>query len=134
MGEVSLFRLYLLRAMYLLLVVGIALNFWPHVIYHTDAYAEKYGAQICLLAGIGALAAFGIRYPLQMLPILLFEFFWKATWMVAIALPLWLSHKTYAGMNDDVFAIGLGVVLCPIVIPWRYFYAHYIVKPGNRWR
>ncbi|MBL6940187.1 MAG: hypothetical protein ISR49_20340 [Alphaproteobacteria bacterium] len=53
------------------------------------------------------MAAVGLRYPLQMLPILLFEFFWKATWVIAIALPLWTAHQTYPGMNDDLFAIGL---------------------------
>lgn len=134
MAEVSLFRLYLLRAFYLFMAVGIALSFWPAVIEHTSAYAEKHGVQICLLAAIGAMAALGIRYPLQMLPILFFEFFWKTTWVIAMALPLWLAHQTYAGMSDDVFAIGMGVVLCPIVIPWRYVFANYIAKPGNRWR
>jgi hypothetical protein len=120
--------------MYLFMAVGIGLNFWPHVIHHTDEYAVKNGAQICLLAGIGAMAAVGLRYPLQMLPILFFEFFWKATWMIAMALPLWAAHQTYPGMSEDLFAIGLGVVLCPIVIPWGYVFATYIAKPGDRWR
>jgi hypothetical protein len=134
MTGVSLFRLYLMRALYLLLVVGIGLNFWPHVIWHTRDYAAKNGAEICLLASIGALSLLGLRYPLQMLPILLFEFFWKTLWLVAMALPLWLAHQTYPGMSDDVFAIGLGVVLCPIVIPWHYVFANYILRPGDRWR
>jgi hypothetical protein len=134
LAEISLFRLYLLRAMYLLMAVGIGLNFWPHVIHHTNEYAAKNGAEICLLAGIGAMAAVGLRYPLQMLPILFFEFFWKATWMIAMALPLWAAHQTYPGMSEDLFAIGAGVVLCPIVIPWGYVFATYIKRPGDRWR
>ena len=134
MAQVSLLRLYLLRAMYLLLAVGIGFAFWPHVIHHTNAYAGRYGAQICLLAAIGAMALIGLRYPLQMLPILLFEFFWKATWMIAMAGPLWAAHQTYPGMREDVFAIAMGVVLCPIVIPWPYVFANYIAKPGDRWR
>jgi hypothetical protein len=105
MTQVSLFRLYVLN-----------------------------GAQICLLAGIGAMAALGVRYPLQMLPILLFELFWKLTWLIAMAVPLWATHQTYPHMSDDVFAIGMGVVLCPLVIPWRYVFANYVVKPADRWR
>jgi hypothetical protein len=134
MAGVSLFRLYLMRALYLLLAVGIGLNFWPHVIWHTREYAEKNGAEICLLAGVGALSILGLRYPLQMLPILLFEFFWKATWVIAVAIPLWAAHQTYPGMADDTFAIGMGVVLCPIAIPWRFVFENYIRKPGDRWR
>ena len=132
-SEVSLFRLYLLRAMYLLMVVGIANGFWPHVIHHTNAYVENNGALICLLSSIGVFAAIGIRYPLAMLPILLFEFFWKALWFVSMATPLWLAHQSYPGMSGDVFAVGLGVVLCPLVIPWPYVLAHYLAARGDRW-
>ncbi|MGH6890428.1 MAG: hypothetical protein ACREHF_14755 [Rhizomicrobium sp.] len=134
MAEVSLIRLYVLRAMYLLLAVGIGAMFWPHVVYHTSDYAAKNGAQMCLLAGVGALSVLGLRYPVKMLPVLLYEFFWKATWLIAMALPLWTAHRTYPGMSGDVFAIGAGVVLCAIVIPWPWVFANYVLKPGDRWR
>src|SRR5215469_1554669 len=117
-SQVPLFRLYLLRAMYLLMAVGIALTFWPDVIHHTSAWVPRHGVGYSLLAGIGALSFVGLRYPLQMLPILVFEFFWKTTWMIAMALPLLIAHESYPGMSDDLFAVGLGVVLCPIAIPW----------------
>ena len=41
MNEVSLFRLYLLRALYLFIVVGIAIFRWPEVIQQV-IYQEKY--------------------------------------------------------------------------------------------
>jgi hypothetical protein len=28
----------------------------------------------------------------------------------------------------------IGIVLDLIVIPWPYVFAHYIKKPGDRWR
>ena len=80
------------------------------------------------------MAALGIRYPLQMLPVLLLEFFWKALWMIAMAWPLWVAHAIDAKTSENLFAVGLGVVLCPIVIPWRYVFANYVTKPGDRWR
>ncbi len=133
MAEVSLIRLYGLRAMYLFMSVGIGLVFWPDVISHTNEFAAKSGIQYSLLAGIGAMAALGVRYPLQMLPVLLFEFFWKALWMIAMAWPLWAAHAIDAGTSENLLAVGMGVVLCPIVIPWRYVFANYVGKPGDRW-
>ena len=74
-------------------------------------------------AAMTALMALGVRYPLRMLPLLLFELSWKAIWLVAIALPLWSAHQLDADTMDTVKACLMGVVLCPIVIPsplsWR---------------
>jgi hypothetical protein len=39
------------------------------------------------------LAFVGLRYPLQMLPLLLFEFVWKTMWMIAFGLPQWFSGQ-----------------------------------------
>jgi hypothetical protein len=134
MKEVTLLRLYLLRAMYVFVATGIGLNFWPRILEHSNEYATRHGTEICLLGGIGALAALGVRYPLQLLPILLFEFFWKSTWVLSMGIPLWLAGKVDAGVQEDFFAVGLGVVLCPLVIPWGYVLTNYIQKPGDRWK
>ena len=69
-SEVSLARLYVLRAMYLLLVIGGAVFFLPQLIGH-EPMAR--GVIPSMLGGLWVLACFGLRYPLQMLPILLFE-------------------------------------------------------------
>jgi hypothetical protein len=39
------------------------------------------------LAAISLLALLGIRYPLKMLPLLFFEFLWKAVWVLGWGLP-----------------------------------------------
>lgn len=38
MYEVSSFRLYLLRAMYLLVVVGLGIVLWPDIIHHSKPW------------------------------------------------------------------------------------------------
>ena len=134
MKEVSLLRLYLLRAMYVFMAAGIAFAFWPHVLSHTNEYAKANGAEVCLLASIGAFAALGVRYPLRMLPILLFEFFWKTLWLISMFYPIWAAGEVDAATEENLFAIGLGVVLCPIVIPWRYVLSNYVLEPGDGWR
>ena len=133
MSEVSTFRLYLLRAMYLLICVGLGSIMWPRIINH-GRWDLMEGVAFSLLAALSALAALGIRYPLQMLPLLLFELFWKAIWLTAVALPLWRADQLDAATMGTVFDCMLGIVLCPIVIPWPYVFANYLKKPGDRWR
>lgn len=53
MTDVSGFRLYLLRAMYLLIAVGLAVEVWPHIISPPDLVA---GPKSVMLALLGALA------------------------------------------------------------------------------
>jgi hypothetical protein len=59
---------------------------------------------------------------------------WKAIWLVAIALPLWTAHQLDAETMETVKACLMGIVLCPLVIPWPYVLADYVRKPGDRWK
>lgn len=131
--EVSLFRLYMLRAAYLVMATGLGVYIWPVVIHHTNELAATQGVRFALLAGLGATAALGLRYPLQMLPTLLFELIWKAIYLIAFALPLWSAHQINAAIAEDIKAVVMVVVFIPL-IPWRYVFAHYVVKHGDRWK
>lgn len=71
---------------------------------------------------------FGLRYPLQMLPLLLLQLFYKLIWLSAIALPLWSAGRS-TGMTKS-FVIPVVVDL--IVIPWGYVLANYVKKRGER--
>lgn len=133
MPEVSLFRLYALRASYLLMAVGLGAYIWPVVIHHTSEFAAAEGVRFALLAGLGAAAVLGLRYPLQMLPLLLFELIWKAIYLIAFALPLWSAHQIDAAAAEDIRACLMVVIFIPL-IPWRYVFAHYVLKHGDRWK
>jgi hypothetical protein len=132
--EVSLFRLYVMRATYLLIAVGLGLEIWPGIIHHAKPWSVMYGVACCLLGTVSALAVVGVRYPLQMLPLLLFELVWKSIWLLAIALPLWSTHQIDADIWETVKACLMGIILLPLVIPWRYVLANYVKKSGDRWR
>ncbi len=134
MSEVSTFRLYLLRATYLLIFVGLGSEIWPGIIQHAKAWDLMHGVASSLLAAMSLLVVLGIRYPLQMLPLLLFELLWKSIWLIAIALPLWSANQLDANTMETVKACVMGIVLFPIVIPWPYVLANYVRKPGDRWR
>jgi hypothetical protein len=125
-----------LRAAYLILAVGLGLYIWPVVLNHTPELAATEGVRFGLLAGLGATAILGFRYPVQMLPLLLFELVWKAIYLIAFALPLWSAHQVDAVVAADIQACLMVVIFIPI-IPWRYVFAHYrpyCLKPGDRWK
>jgi hypothetical protein len=131
--EVSLVRLYTLRAAYLLLAVGLGRFIWPAVIHHTNQFAATEGVRFGLLAGLGLTAALGLRYPVQMLPLLLFELTWKAIYLIAFALPLRSAHQIDAAVEEDISACLMAIIFVPL-IPWRYVFAHYVLKQGDRWK
>jgi hypothetical protein len=129
-GDVSLVRLYVLRATYLLLAVGLGATIVP-VLFSHEPIAR--GVIASLLGAVWLLAFVGLRYPLQMLPLLMFEFVWKTIWLIAFGLPQWSSGQLPPTFAEDFTAIAAGAILMPIVIPWSYVYRHY-VKQQNRWR
>jgi hypothetical protein len=116
--------------MYLLVVIGGAIVFLPQLIGHEPTAR---GVIPSMLGGLWVLACFGLRYPLQMLPILLFELAWKTIWLIDYGLPQWRAGVHTAQFAEDFKAIALGVILIPI-IPWGYVFRHYLKMPGPRWR
>lgn len=130
---VSLFRLYTLRVCYFILAAGLGTYYWPSVIRHTSEFAAAEGIPFALLAGLGLVAVLGLRYPLQMIPLLLFELTWKAVYLLAFALPLWRAHQIDAAVAADIRAVLMVVIFIPL-IPWRYVFAQYAFKRGERWR
>jgi len=129
--EVSLFRLYVLRAAYLLLIIGLGGMIVPDVVNHP---VVSRGVIPSLLGAVWLLAFIGLKYPLETLPLLMFEFAWKSLWAIAYGLPQWSAGQLPPTFAEDSFNIGLGVVLMPLVIPWGYVWRHYVKQPGDRWR
>jgi len=130
-SEVSLARLYAMRAMYLLLVIGGAIFFLPVLIGHEPTARWVIPS---MLAGVWVLACFGLRYLLQMLPLLLFELAWKTIWLIDYGLPQRMAGMNTAQFAEDFKAIALGPLLLIPIIPWGYVFRHYLRKAGTRWR
>jgi len=132
MTPVSLASLYALRAGYLLIVVGLGIEVWPGLLHHNQPWELMQGVVTCVLAAVSLLALLGLRYPLQMLPVLLFELIWKSIWLGVVAYPAWAADRMDAGTTATAFACLMGVVFL-VVIPWPYVFATYVARPGDRW-
>jgi len=132
MSEVSTFRLYLLRAAYLYIAVGLAIFKLPALL-HPENLSRLDAVVLSMLGGFALVVALGIRYPLKMLPLLFFEFVWKSIWVLVFGLPLLLSGQLGPETTETLIACLMGVVLVPIVTPWGYAFKHYLKAPGDRW-
>ena len=133
MTEVSTARLWVMRAFYAFMGLGVGSMVWPLIVTHKLSTPHMTGVAWALLGTIGILALVGIRYPLQMIPLLLFELGWKMIWLVAFALPLWLAGNLDDAHRSSVIDTSVGLLLL-FVIPWRYVWVNYVRKPAERWR
>jgi len=133
MHEVSLVRLYILRAMYLFIVAGLGVFMWPGILDPAQHWELMQGQATCMLAAFSLLCLLGLRYPLQMLPVLLWEVTWKTLWLLIVPFPQWLAGHVNESIKPSVFACSL-VVLVYAAVPWPYMFRHYIKARGERWR
>jgi hypothetical protein len=131
---ITTLRLYLLRALYFMMALFLTTQILPQVIMRGTQFPHMSGVARALLAALGLLALVGIRYPIKMLPILLFELLWKAIWVFAIGLPLRIAHQLDAGQAQTLIDCTVGVVLCVIAIPWPYVIDTYFRAAGDRWK
>ena len=133
MTEVSTFRLYLLRAMYVFMFVGLAVFKLPGIVNPPENLSTTGSVVLSVLGAIALLAVLGIRYPVKMLPLLLFELLWKVIWVLAFGLPHW-SAGQLAPDAQEVFINNLvGIVLVPLAVPWGYIFKQYFKAPGDKW-
>lgn len=133
MTEVSITRLNALRAAYLILGGGLVLTLWPSLLNPPPGWPVMSSVATAMLCGLSVLALLGLRHPLQMLPVLLFEFTWKVIWVGFVALPRWLSGAMDDRTMTTLIECAVVLILVPLV-PWRHVVATYIRKPGSPWR
>lgn len=134
MPDVSPARLLALRALYLLMAVGLGLVIWPAILWPGSLEPTPSTVVRALLGALGVLALLGLRYPLQMLPLLLLELLWKLIWALAVALPAW-RHGVLGPYGEATLMECLpAFVLFPLVLPWRYVAHRYFRAPAEPWR
>lgn len=129
---VPLWRLYVLRALYAILAASegfIQVSAFLHHPHWTQASAAAHSFTLAL----ALMSIVGIRYPLRMLPLLVYEILWKMIWLLGVALPLWLANQVDADTSKAFFEIAPVIILIPL-IPWGYIFSIYLKKPGDRWR
>src|SRR5918911_580525 len=131
--ELPLWRLHAMRVGYAFMGTGLAIVKWPLVINYDQSFPLYEGVVAVLLTAMSLLAFLGLRYPVRLLPILLFECLWKLIWLGVVALPAATAGSVDAAMSKVLVNCSLVVVILAVV-PWRYVWRHYVVAKGDRSR
>lgn len=120
-------RLNLLRAAYLLLIVGLGLVIWPSILDPDEALSGNRSVIIAMLGALSLLSLIGLAHPLRMLPLLFWEIAWKAIWLLRVALPQWAG----GGLDEATMATAIEcvpVVLIVAAIPWDHVWRTYFTS------
>jgi hypothetical protein len=125
-------RRNLLRACYLLLVVGLGLTAWPRLVLGSADRPLMDGVVDAMLCGMQLLAIIGLFSPVRMLPVILFDIVWKALWVGIVALPLVLRGEVTQGVAETLFACAW-VLPFVVIVPWGYVVRHYL-RVSEPWR
>ena len=125
----SALRLNLLRAAYLVLVVGLGIFIWPTILDPGQTLPLKSGVVVSMLGAMSALAVLGLLRPLALLPILLFEIGWKTIWLLRMALPLWLGGNLDNATTATIYEC-VPIVIFIAIIPWGHVWRTYGFAKG----
>ena len=97
MTEISNLRLWVLRAAYLFVAVGLFLFIGPAILSHSSEWPLMNSVVSAMLGAVSILALVGVRYPLRMLPILLLlvAIPWPYVWAKYVRRPAegWPSRR-----------------------------------------
>lgn len=125
---VATWRINVMRFLFLLMAFFMGSFVWPQMLFESADWDVMRGLAKSMLAALSLMSLLGVRYPLQMLPLMLYEIAWKTIWIVLIALRAWASGKWNADI-EALFFDCIGIVIAYFIVPWRYVWARYFVQP-----
>jgi hypothetical protein len=120
-------NIYLLRLLFLLMLVFLGKDSWTHIFTHKGVWSPMDAMGWCIWASYSVLSILGIIQPLKMLPIVMLEILYKVIWLVLVAYPLWSSNQLAGSPAEGMTNVFLLVVLPFLAMPWRYFFRKYIL-------
>jgi len=131
-ASVSLWRLNALRVLYLLIFLGIGRFVWQQLFFSSAEWPVMTGVAKSMMAAVSLLSLLGVRYPLQFLPLMIWETLWKTIWILVIAVPAFGTPQW--AIIESTFYECVGIVILYFIIPWPYVWSRYFRHPVERWK
>ncbi|MBP6362751.1 MAG: hypothetical protein KA233_01130 [Novosphingobium sp.] len=129
---VPFWKITLLRIMFFLQAAVMGGLVWYQILFNSAGWDWAIGLSKSMLGALALLSLLGLRYPLQMLPLMIYELVWKTVWIMAIAFPAWLNNRMTADI-EGLFYDCIGVTIVYLAIPWRYVFARFFAQPSEAW-
>ena len=126
--QVAAWRINAMRFVFLLMALIMGSIVWRQLLFESADWPVMRGLAKSMLAALALMSLLGVRYPLQMLPLMLYEIVWKTVWIVLIAGRAWLAGKWNADI-DRLFYDCIGIAIAYFIVPWRYVWARYFAQP-----
>jgi hypothetical protein len=124
---VALWRINTIRFLFLLMAVIMGSVVWSQLLFESADWPVARGLAKSMLAALALMSLLGVRYPMQMLPLMLYEIAWKTIWITLIAGRAWMAGKWSADI-EGLFYDCIGIVIAYFIVPWRYVWARYFVQ------
>jgi hypothetical protein len=125
-------NVYLLRLLFLLVVVFVASDSWSAILNHRGPWDPVKAAAVCMWAAYSVLSILGLIHPLKWLPIVMFEIFYKIIWLVIVAYPLWSTHRLAGSPAEEMTYAFIWVILPIVAMPWAYAFRTYVWPSKKR--
>ena len=119
-------NIYLLRLLFLLVVVFVASDAWSAILKHEGQWDHVKAAAVCMWAAYSVLSIFGLINPLKWLPIVMFEIFYKIIWLAIVAYPLWSTNQLAGSPAEGMTRAFVWVLLPIVAMPWPYAFRTYV--------
>lgn len=130
---VATWRINAMRLLFLLMACFMGGFVWYRLLFEVTGQPLQWGLAKSMLAALALMSLLGVRYPLQMLPLMLYETAWKTIWLTLVAFRAWLAgdwNLEFQGLFNDC----IGIVIAYFIIPWRYVWARYFTQPMEPFR
>ena len=125
---VARINIYLLRLLFALTFVFVGMSSWAAIAFFEGTWEPVRAVAFCAWAAYGTICFLGLIKPLKLLPIVLFQIFYKVLWLAIVAYPLWINDKLAGSTAEEMAYAFLWVPLAIVAMPWRYFFRQFISK------
>ena len=122
-------NIYLLRLLYFLMIVFVGHDSWTAIFTHQGPWDHLKAVAFCVWAAYSTLSILGLINPLKMLPIILFEIFYKSIWLIIVAYPLWAKQQLVGSPAEQLTYAFLWLPLPLLATPWGYVFRTYFSFP-----
>ncbi|HYF70648.1 MAG TPA: hypothetical protein VD884_21080 [Ohtaekwangia sp.] len=115
-------QIYLLRLVFCLTFIFVGMDSWSKIISQKEVWDPLNAVAYSVWGAYSVLSLLGILNPLKMLPIIIFQIFYKVIWLIMVAYPLWAGGTLIASPAYGMTIAFMWVLLPIIAMPWGYFF------------